>query len=106
MGTDDAELWKKVDQLLKRRPGWKFQATATPSASPVWYFGKRGAPEVSVTVQGACIWVSGGDTDHDATLKSTDELMAWLTQYLPGSLGLQKKSMLSKLRDGSLFKWD
>lgn len=106
MGTDDAELWKQVDQLLKRRRGWRFQATSTPGAPPLWCFGPESEPDLSVTVEGGSICVYVARTDYDVTLAGTDDLVEWLTDYRPGSLGEQRGSVGDKFKRRHLFEWE
>lgn len=106
MGTDEGRLWREVDQLLKRRPGWRFQARSTPGAPPAWCFGPEISPTLTVTVEARSIHVSvTGDRD-DLTLAGSDELLAWLIDYWPGALTEQRVSRLGKLRRGRLFEWE
>jgi hypothetical protein len=102
----DRGLWKQVDRLLQRRPGWRFQATATPGAPPVWCFGSEGESDLSVTVDKGSICVYEMGSDHDVKLASTEELVAWLNAQKPGSLQPQRGGVTEKVRGVSFFKWE
>jgi hypothetical protein len=102
--NDKGTLWKQVDQLLQRRPGWKFQAIATPGAPPLWCFESGGRSELSVTVDGGSIRIYEAGSDHEVKVGNTDELVAWLNSERPGSLRPQKDRVIDK-RAG-FFRWD
>jgi hypothetical protein len=106
MGTDDAELWKQVDRLLRRRPGWRFQAVASPGAPPVWCFGPEHEPELSVTVTGGSICVYVAAADYDLSLNNADELESWLAALWPGTLEEPRESRRDRLGRGGLFRWE
>ena len=106
VGTGDKELWKQVDELFKRRPGWTFQAMATPGAPPFWSLGPEGEPELRVTVDGGSITVSVTATDFDVALGSVDELVAWLNDYRPGALAERKVKARDKFKRRHLFDWE
>lgn len=106
MGTDDAQLWQEVDQLLERRPGWRFQARSTPGAPPAWCFGPEIDPSLTVTVEAGSIVVSVARDHTDVTLARSDELLAWLIDYWPGALTKQRGRALDKLRRRRLFEWE
>jgi hypothetical protein len=75
--ADNGDLAKGVARLLRRRPGWSFQVMPTPGAPPVWCFGSGGETDLSVTVDAGSICVYVVKTDHDVTLGSANELVAW-----------------------------
>ena len=83
MRYDKDRLRREIDELLKRRPGWKLQAMATPGLPPVWGFGSGGQVELSVGTDGDRISVYVVEQDLDVTLASTSELAAWLKAYKP-----------------------
>lgn len=105
MGTDAGQLWKQVDQLFRRRPGWKFQAMPTPGVPPVWCLGPESEPDLTVTVDGSSIRVYVTKTDYAVIVKSTEELIVWLTDYRPESLAEQGGRVLDKFKRGHLFEW-
>jgi hypothetical protein len=100
--ADKARLWKQVDQLLQRRPGWRFQAVPTPGAPPVWGFETEGEPDLLVTVDRGSIFVYKMGSDDEVELASTGELVVWLNAQKPGSLQPQR----GKLKRASVFRWD
>lgn len=106
VATDDARLWKQVDQLLTRRPRWKFQARPTPGMPPAWCLGPEGEPDLTVTVDGGSICVYVTRTEYVVTVKGTDELVAWLNDYRPDSLAEQRGRVLDKFKRGHLFEWE
>ena len=106
MGTSDAALWKEVDQLLRRRPGWRFQVRSTPGAPPAWCFGREVDPALTVSVEDGAISVSQAGTDADVALGSSDELLAWLIDHWPEALPEQRVRPIDKLRRGRLFEWE
>jgi hypothetical protein len=104
--ADKDGLWKQLDQLLQRRPGWRFQAIASPGAPPVWCFGAEGAFELSVTVSKDLICIYEVESDHEVRLEDIGELVAWLNIERPGSLQPQRGRVADKGRLGSFFKWE
>lgn len=102
----NAGLWKQVDQLLQRRPGWKFQALPTPGAPPVWCFGIEGDSDLLVTVDKGTIHVYEMGSDDEVKLGSTGELVAWLNAQKPGSLQPQRGRVADKAKRASLFRWE
>jgi hypothetical protein len=106
VAADDASLWKDVDELLRRRPGWTFLAVSRPGAPPIWCLGTERDPDVAVTVDGGSIQVTVTRTDFDLTLSSVDELIAWLSEYRPGSLPARKERAVTKGRLRQLFRWE
>lgn len=104
--ADKDELWKQVDQLLQRRPGWKFQAISTPGVPPVWYFGREDQPDLSVTVNKGSICLYEMASDHEFELWNTRELVAWLKAHKPGALQPQRGKAADKIKGRSLFKWE
>ncbi len=106
VGDDDARLWKDVDELLKRRPGWTFLAMSRPGAPPVWCLGTESDPDVSVTVDEGSIQVRVNRTDFDVTLASVDDLIAWLNEYRPGSLPEREERATNKRSWRHRFHWE
>ncbi|MGO9456066.1 MAG: hypothetical protein ACLP62_03310 [Acidimicrobiales bacterium] len=106
VGDDDARLWKDVDELFKRRPGWTFLAMSRPGAPPVWCLGTESDPDVSVTVDEGSIQVRVNRTDFDITLASVDDLIAWLNEYRPGSLPERKERATNKKSWRHRFHWE
>ena len=74
MRGDVDTLRKQVDELLKRRPGWKLQAMPTPGLPPVWGFGSGGQVELSVGTDGDSINLYVIAQDADIKLSSTSEI--------------------------------
>ena len=106
MSTDEAELWKDVDELFDRRRGWTFQAMSRPGAPPVWRLGAESDPDVSVTVDEGSIRVTVIRTDFDVTLANVDQLVAWLNEYRPGSLPERKERAVGKKKWWNRFRWE
>ncbi|HEX4082319.1 MAG TPA: hypothetical protein VHX40_05085 [Acidimicrobiales bacterium] len=106
--TDDGDLWQQVTQLLRRRPGWRLEAVATPGALPVWCFGPPGDTDLSVTADGASITVHVMASDDDVELGTVDDLVDWLHAYRPGSLEERTAGVFDRLkrRRGRLFGWE
>jgi hypothetical protein len=104
--ADRAGLWKQVDRLLQRRPGWGFQAVPTPGAPPVWCFGTQVEPDLLVTVDQGSICIHEMESDHDVKLGSTSELVAWLNAQKPGSLQPRRGRAADKAKRAGLFRWD
>ena len=78
MRADKDVLRKEVDELLRRRPGWSLQATATPGALPVWCFGSGGRNDLTVAAERGSIRVYVMKSEREVKLGSTSELVAWL----------------------------
>lgn len=106
MGAGDGALWKDVDRLLRRRPGWRFRALATPGAPPRWCFGPEVDPVLTVTVQAGSISVYVARVDVDVSLATVDELLAWLIDEWPEALPEQRDRITDKLTRGHLFDWE
>lgn len=106
MGTGDADLWKAVDHLLGRRPGWRFQPRSTPGATPVWCFGPEADPVLTVSVDDGAIVVCPESGDPEVTLPGGDELFRWLSDHWPEALPEQRARATDKLRRGRLFRWE
>jgi hypothetical protein len=106
MHADDNDLRKSIDRLLRRRPGWSFQATSTPGTPLVWCFGSGSVIRLSVTVDGPAIRVHHYATDQDTELKSPDELVQWLRTHMAGALQEPRSRMVDKLKSGRFFKWE
>jgi len=102
MGAGAGQLWKQVDKLFRRRPGWRFQAMSTPGVPPVWCLGPESEPDLTVTVDGSSIHVYVTKTDYAVTVEGIEELIAWLTDYRPGSLA---ERVLDKSKRRHLFEW-
>lgn len=103
---DRHDLGKEVDRLLQRRPGWTFQAMATPGAPPAWCFGTGHERDLTVTVVGGVIRVYEVEADLEVELATTAELVTWLTTRHEGVLGDQRKGMGERLKGGGLFRWE
>jgi hypothetical protein len=97
---------KEIARLLRRRPGWRFQATSTPGAPLVWCFGSGGAVELSVTVEGQAIHIHLSATDQDIEVGDTDELAQWLKTHVAGALQEPKSRLVDKVKSGKFFKWE
>jgi hypothetical protein len=106
MGTDDAELWKQIDRLLRGRPRWRFQAVASPGTPPVWCFGLEHEPELSVTITGGSVGVYVVEADYDLSLNNADELESWLAAFWPGALEEPRDSRRKRLGLGGFFRWE
>ncbi len=106
VAADDAQLWKDVDELFSRRPGWTFLAMSRPGAPPVWCLGTESDPDVSVSVDNGSIQVRVTRTDFDTSLAGIDDLIAWLNEYRPGSLPERKERPTKKRGWRSLFRWE
>jgi hypothetical protein len=104
--TDKEKLWKEVDELLRRRPGWTFQAMSAPGAPPAWCFAPEHEALLSVTVERSSICVSALSTDQDVRVTSGLELEAWLSANWPRSLPEQRGSAVDKLKRARLFEWE
>jgi hypothetical protein len=78
-GKDD--LWKEVEQLLRRRSGWSMQATASPGASPVWCHGSGRDNDITVGVDRGLIRVYLESPERDVTFGSTSAFVAWLQEH-------------------------
>lgn len=106
MAIDDTTLWREVDELFRRRPGWNLQAMSRPGALPVWCLGASNQPDLAVTVDDGAIQVNVTKTDFDLTLTGIDELVAWLNEYWPGSLPEREEHDGHKRRWRPNFRWD
>jgi hypothetical protein len=102
VATDNTELWKQIDRLLRRRPRWRFLAVASPGAPPVWCFGLEHEPELSVTVMDGSISVYVAPANYDLSLNNAGELESWLTAFWPGALEERRE----KPGRGSIFRWE
>ncbi len=106
MRAHDTDLRRSIDRLLRRRPGWSFQATSTPGSPLVWCFASGGAITLSVTVDGNVICVHLFAMDQDTELRSTEELVEWLTTHMDGALQEPKARLVDKFKSGRIFKWE
>jgi RimJ/RimL family protein N-acetyltransferase len=106
MGRREAQLWREVDQLLRRRDGWRFQASSTPGAPPRWCFGSERDPVLTVRVASAAITVSVASSETEVSLATSDELLAWLIDEWPEALPEQRGRGVDKLKRGTFFRWD
>jgi hypothetical protein len=79
---------------------------ATPGAPTVWCFGSGSGTDLSVTVGTTSICVYVVKTDHDETLESASELVAWLKAHRPGAFSDPRSGVLNKLKGGKLFRWE
>jgi hypothetical protein len=106
--TNDGDLWQAVTRLLRRRPGWRLEAVASPGALPVWCFGPPGDPDLSVTADGASVTVHVVATDDDVELGTVDDLVNWLRAHRPGSLEEPAGGVFDRLkrRRGRFFDWE
>ena len=68
MRADKDGLRAQVDELLRRRPGWKLQAMATPGLPPAWCYGSGGQAELSVATDGGSIRIYVVEKDIDVTV--------------------------------------
>ena len=105
-GVDEEELWNQLDQLLERRPGWRFQGTATPGEPPVWTFGARSEIDLFVTVDEGSIHIYDEPSEREVRLGSTEDLVAWLNTQKPGSLQPQKGKVDARRKRASFFRWE
>ncbi len=106
MRGDKDKLRTEVDELLKRRPGWKLQAMATPGLPPVWGFGSGGQVELSVGTEGDSIDLYLVEQDLDVTLSSTSELAAWLQAHKPQAFQDPKDGLGDKPKRRRFLDWE
>jgi hypothetical protein len=106
MSTENNDPRKQVARLLRRRPGWSFQAMSAPGSPLVWCYGSGREVVISVTVDNDAISVHVTDTDQDVELDNADELVEWLKTHIAGSLQNPKDGVFEKLKSGKLFKWE
>jgi hypothetical protein len=108
VGADDGDLWQQVTRLLRRRPGWRLEAVASPGALPVWCFGPPSDADLSVTADGASVTVQVTASGEDIDLGTVDELAAWLRAHWPGSLEEPTSGVFDRLkrRRGRFFDWE
>jgi len=106
--TDDGDLWQHVTHLLRRRPGWRLEAVASPGALPVWCFGPTSDADLSVTADGASVTVHVVASDEDVELGTVDDLVNWLRTHRPGSLEERPAGVFDRLkrRCGRFFDWE
>ena len=74
MPADEEDLRAQVDDLLKRRPGWRLQAMATPGLPPVWAYGSGGQAELSVGTDGKSISVYVVEQDRDVYAREHERI--------------------------------
>jgi hypothetical protein len=79
--TGKGDLWKEVDQLLRRRSGWILHATATPGASPVWCHRSGRENDLTVGVDRDSIHVYLERSEREVTFGSTSAFVAWLQEH-------------------------
>lgn len=106
MRAEKDKLRVEVDELLRRRPGWKLQAMATPGLPPVWGFGSGGHVELSVGTDGGAIDVYVVEQDLDVTLHSTSELAEWLKEYNPKAFQDPKDGAGDKPKRRRFLDWE
>ncbi len=106
MPVDEDDLRAQVDELLKRRPGWKLQAMATPGLPPVWAYGSGGQAELSVGTDGKSISVYVVQEDRDVTLEDTSGLVEWLKAYDPQTFRDPKDGVGDKPRRRRFLDWE
>ena len=108
MRTDDGDLWQQVTHLLRRRPGWRLEAVASPGALPVWCFGPPSDADLSVTADGASVTVHVMASDEDVELSTADDLANWLRAHRPGSLEERPAGVFDRFKSkrGRLFEWE
>ncbi len=106
MRGDVDTLRKQVDELLKRRPGWKLQAMPTPGLPPVWGFGSGGQVELSVGTDGDSINLYVIAQDADIKLSSTSELAAWLKAHKPQAFQDPKDGPGDKPKRRRFLDWE
>jgi hypothetical protein len=104
----DGDLWRQVTHLLRRRPGWRIEAVATPGAEPVWCFGSPGETDLSVTADGPSVTVHVMASGADVELGTVDDLANWLRAHQPGSLEERATGTFDRLkrRRGRFFEWE
>jgi hypothetical protein len=100
------KLRTEVDELLRRRPGWKLQAMATPGLPSVWGFGSGGQVEVSVGTDRDSISVYVVEQDLDVTLRSASELAEWLKAYKPEAFQDPKEGARDRPRRRRFLDWE
>ncbi len=100
------DLWQEVDRLLERRPGWTFQAMATPGEPPAWCYAAGAERDLMVSVDGGSIRVYVVEADLEVDLATTDDLVAWLATHWKGALGDQRPGVGERLKGGRLFQWE
>ncbi|HVX22324.1 MAG TPA: hypothetical protein VHB02_13315 [Acidimicrobiales bacterium] len=105
MAGDD-RLWKQVAKALRGRPGWTFQATATPGAPPVWCYTDGGAVELSVAVDSGAVRIYLESTDQDVVVADAAQLVDWLAANAAAALRDPKAGLLQRARGGRFFSWD
>jgi hypothetical protein len=103
--TGKAGLWKQVDLVLQRRPGWNFHAVSSPGAPSVWCFGSERDPELIVEIGDQVIRIEDRTSDATTEVESADALTAWLGTHRPSALQPQKGGINEKLKRGRLIEW-
>jgi len=106
-GVRNNQLSKQVVQLLQGRPGWTFEASATPGAPPAWCYTDSGGVELAVIVDGGAVRIYLERTDQDVTVADVDQLAEWLAANAAHAIqGDQKDGMLGRLKGGKFFTWN
>jgi hypothetical protein len=104
--ADKHKLRTEVDELLRRRPGWKLQMMATPGLPPVWGFGSGGQVELSVGTDRDSIRVYVVEQDLDVTVHSTSELAEWLKASKPQAFQEPKDAAGDKPKRRRFLDWE
>jgi hypothetical protein len=103
--TGNAGLWKQVDLVLQRRPGWNFHATSSPGAPSVWCFGSERDPELIVEIGDQLIRIEDRGSNATVEVENADALGAWLHTHRPSALQPQKGGVSQRLKRGRFIEW-
>ena len=103
--ADKGGLWKQVDLVLQRRPGWTFHAVSSPGAPSVWCYGSERDPELIVEISNPLIRVEDRTAPATVEVENADALIAWLQAHRPSALQPQKGGVSQRLKRGRLIEW-
>ena len=106
MRAGKVKLWKQVEELLQRRPGWKLGAMSSPGAPRVWCYGTGMGTDLTVSGEGNSISVYLVDSEQEITLRTTEELEAWLREHKPAAFRETKDSLVDGLKKGRFLDWE
>jgi hypothetical protein len=101
--ADDDLLRKQVDELLRHRPGWSLQVTASPGEPPFWSFGSRSGTDMTVEVHRGSICVYLMNSEREVELGTTSDLATWLQDHDPESM---QQPQAPNAKRGRFFRWE